>query len=146
MHNRLTTGDRIAQWNTGADTSCVFCRASLETRNHLFFECSFTERVWSNLVRKLLAPDYTNSWNEILNQLQEHLREKTRQWLFRYTFQTSLYWIWRERNNRRHGEPPTTEGQMAQFIDKQIRNKLSSIRAMGDTRYDEGMVIWFSTR
>lgn len=46
--NRLSTMDRITQWDPGADATCVLCKREPESRNHLFFECSFSNQCWEN--------------------------------------------------------------------------------------------------
>lgn len=45
MQNRLTTGDRMSLWNGNVDTSCVFCRVPIETRDHLFFDYSYSSQI-----------------------------------------------------------------------------------------------------
>lgn len=51
---RLSTMDRISQWSQGIDTTCVLCKNTPESRNHLFFECSFSTQVWEHLVKCIL--------------------------------------------------------------------------------------------
>lgn len=64
----------------------------------------------------------------------------------RYLFQATVHSIWRERNQRRHGEAHSTPMQLVKFIDKGVRNRFSSIMMMGDTQYEGGVRYWFSTR
>ena len=42
VHNRLATGDRLLQWNSQANAQCILCNSAVESRNHLFFSCTFT--------------------------------------------------------------------------------------------------------
>nr|BAB10650.1 unnamed protein product [Arabidopsis thaliana] len=65
--------------------------------------------------------------------------------LARYILQASVYTLWRERNGRRHGEDPNPAARLIRWIDKQMRNALSSIKEMGDRRYDTGLQLWFAT-
>ncbi|XP_024013381.1 uncharacterized protein LOC112087743 [Eutrema salsugineum] len=51
--NRLSTGNRMMQWNPGINPSCSLCNSSLETRDHLFFECNYTREVSSKLATTL---------------------------------------------------------------------------------------------
>lgn len=44
VHNRLATGDRLLQWNPQENSMCIFCQSAIETRDHLFFSCSFLGR------------------------------------------------------------------------------------------------------
>lgn len=54
--------------------------------------------------------------------------------------------IWRERNNRRHREAHFPATHIIQYVDKNVRNRLSSIRIAGDHSYDERMILWFATQ
>lgn len=50
-HNRLSTGDMILRWNPQVVSTCWLCNSVTESRDHLFFECSFLvkfggERSW----------------------------------------------------------------------------------------------------
>ncbi|CAF2035409.1 unnamed protein product, partial [Brassica napus] len=47
--------------------------------------------------------------------------------------------IWRERNQRKHGEEPMTPGQVIKMVDKNVRNRLSSIR---DRAHTGGLSLW----
>lgn len=41
IHNRLSTGDRMATWNSWISSLCIFCQQETETREHIFFDCVF---------------------------------------------------------------------------------------------------------
>lgn len=45
----------------------------------------------------------------------------------------------RERNNRRHGEPHSPEVKLIKMLDKIMRNRMSFIRLIGDSNYEEGL-------
>lgn len=74
--DRLSTLDRIAKWNQGIDTTCVLCKAGPESRNHLFFECSYTGQVWEHIAKGILCNSFTNTWPEIMEILTDSTREK----------------------------------------------------------------------
>lgn len=60
----------------------------------------------------------------------------------KYTILISIHTICRERNNRRHEKekaPFTATQLIQQFIDKHVRNRLSTIRSMRDRRYEGGI-------
>lgn len=52
-HNRLATGDRVLRWNPQADSMCWLCKSAQETRDHIFFDCPFSKRVWKGTVKNL---------------------------------------------------------------------------------------------
>ncbi|XP_020872075.1 uncharacterized protein LOC110226010 [Arabidopsis lyrata subsp. lyrata] len=146
MHNRLATGDRMMKWNQQPNTACVLCQAPMETRNHLFFHCRYSKQVWGKLMKGILQNKYTTDWNQ-LGQLATHeTLDHRSQLLLRYTLQATVHSLWRERNNRRHGEEPTTYQKLSKHIDKTIRNRLSILRNSGDKKYEDILMFWFATR
>lgn len=76
MLNRLSTIDRISCWCQGVDTTCVLCKSAPETRNHLFFQCSFSSKVWKYLVQGILRNSHTNDWNTILRLMSDQSMER----------------------------------------------------------------------
>ncbi|XP_059429242.1 uncharacterized protein LOC132163058 [Corylus avellana] len=47
MKDRLLSGERLLKWGYKGEVQCSFCHSQLETRNHLFFECNFSSRIWN---------------------------------------------------------------------------------------------------
>ena len=125
--DRLATGDRILKWNPQADTLCLLCKSSMESRDHLFFTCPYSQTIWSGLVGRLLASRFSNNWNQILSIVAEGTRDATTTFLIRYSFQTAVYSVWQERNGRRVGEREWSAALLLSRIDKQVRNRISSI-------------------
>lgn len=119
---------------------------SPETRDHLFFSCNFTSVVWTALVRGLWKTRPPTSWPQILSSISSQSQDRVKGFLLRYVLQTTIYTIWRERNNRRHGEAHNSPATLIGWIDKQIRNQLTTIRRMRDGRYDKAFQIWLRTR
>lgn len=76
VRDRLSTLDRIDKWNQGIDATCVLCKAGHESRNHLFFECSYTGQVWEHIVKSIMCNSFTNTWPEIMEILTDSTREK----------------------------------------------------------------------
>ncbi|KAG7533588.1 Reverse transcriptase zinc-binding domain [Arabidopsis thaliana x Arabidopsis arenosa] len=144
--NRLSTGDRMARWNVRSSVACVFCNHCMETRDHLFFTCVYASEIWTATAKNLLKARYTTDWQTLITIVSEMQRNRVESFLLRYALQASVYTIWRERNGRKHGEKPNSATRLIGWIDKQIRNNLSSIRIMGDRRYEEGLQIWFASR
>ena len=146
MKGRLSTGDRMRNWNGGFDVSCVFCNEPLETKEHLFFECAYSSQIWESLIKGILLNKYTVSWEEILRILRDTSRGKMKLFIVRYVFQAAVYMIWRERNRRRHGEDASPIDLLIKLIDKNMRNKLTLVQRNGDRKIGIGMAYWFETR
>lgn len=144
VKNRVATGDRMIKWNQNVDASCIFCKHPLETRDHLFFECPFSRKVWEALVSGLLTDSFSDKWLEIMKILAGKDIDKTKGFILKYVFQNTIHSIWRERNGRRHGEEPTTTEMMVKLIDRNLRNRLSTIRRKGEAAYPSGLQVWFA--
>ncbi|XP_028090361.1 uncharacterized protein LOC114290624 [Camellia sinensis] len=52
IHNRLYTGDRLMLFGLAPHSQCPFCLDPGESHSHLFFKCSFTNRVWGAIEGK----------------------------------------------------------------------------------------------
>lgn len=147
IHDRLTTGARMRSWNTQVDTTCKFCAEPVETRNHLFFQCPYSTQVWEKLMKGLLQGHYTSSWDRIVTLLTSSSLGRKHLLLLRYTFQIKVHTIWRERNNRRHGEEnPITPLAIGNNIDKNVRKRITLLQKQGNPKYDDLFVFWLSTR
>ncbi|XP_018463217.1 uncharacterized protein LOC108834382 [Raphanus sativus] len=77
---------------------------------------------------RLFGPVITPDWDDTIASLLQTGRNRIDSVLMRMAFQTVLYAIWRERNTRRHGEAGITVEKFTRAIDKQIRNRISSLR------------------
>lgn len=64
--------------------------------------------------------------------------------LLRLVLQTTIYFIWRERNDLRHAGSAKLTEQMARLIDKTIRNRISSTKYYLKPRLLGLMQRWFS--
>ncbi|KAL1207470.1 hypothetical protein V5N11_007063 [Cardamine amara subsp. amara] len=145
-HNRLTMGDRMIAWNRGVISSCSFCQQLMESRDHLFFECNFSARIWEVLTRKLLQQRYTTSFTDILMLLSGSSFDKTTGFILCYVYQATVHKIWHERNRRRHGELPHSSGYLIAFIDRMVRNRISSIHSLDRSKLEDGLIVWFGSR
>ncbi|XP_013646145.1 uncharacterized protein LOC106350855 [Brassica napus] len=143
IRGRLATMDRVAVWSQGVDTTCVLCKRASETRNHLFFECSFSTQIWEPLMKGILRNSYSGKWEELISLLATSPMEKKKQFCFRYTLQATVYMLWRERNRRRHGEQPIHATVLTKHIDKAIRNKLSLVQSKGIGGLEVSLQYWF---
>ncbi|KAL0646010.1 hypothetical protein Bca4012_044301 [Brassica carinata] len=64
--------------------------------------------------------------------------------LLRLAFQVSIYYIWRERNERRHNQKARPAHQLAKMIDKTVRQRLLSTRYYEKRGLQGLLQRWFS--
>ncbi|XP_056848358.1 uncharacterized protein LOC130498782 [Raphanus sativus] len=77
VHDRLATGARVQRWSPQTDAHCVLCSGHLETREHLYFSCSYSKKIWRDLTASLMGSRYTEVWSSILEILAENRRSST---------------------------------------------------------------------
>lgn len=145
-HDRLATGDRLFRWNPQAVSTCWLCNSATESRDHLFFEYSFSGEVWRGTVRGLISTTLPVRWSVLLQRLVTGLQDRTATFLFRYCFQATAYALWHERNTRRVGEAPHSPARLIIFLDKLIRNRISSLRRRRSNIHEKAMEMWFGSR
>ncbi|XP_056850253.1 uncharacterized protein LOC108824527 [Raphanus sativus] len=108
--------------------------------------CPFTETIWRNLSRKLLGRQYSPNWSQVLALVSANQVSGVTKYLLRYVFQVSVHTIWLERNGRRHGNMQRPSCILIKFIDKQVRNRISSLQGRAGKSFTQAMVTWFSSR
>lgn len=147
MHERLSTCDRMKSWNINIDETCVLCQGSAETMRHLFFECSYSKKIWECLMKGVMRDQLSAEWERIVWIASDGLDWcRIRLFTLRYVFQATIHAIWRERNQRRHGETSSPSIVLVKKIDKTMRNKFTIARKKGDKELEGGMAAWFDTR
>lgn len=144
--NRLATMDRVSKWCLGADTVCVLCKNAVETRDHLFFDCTYSAQLWESLTLGILRSNFSKDWATIIALLTDNSRGRKSTFCVRYSFQVAVYVIWRERNRVKHGEKPTAIVILLKLVDKMIRNKLSLVRMEKSGKMADVLAFWFGTR
>jgi len=63
VSNRLSTGERMLQRNSGALGTCILCNNALESRDHLFFSCVFCSEVWAAVAKNIYKEKYSTDWH-----------------------------------------------------------------------------------
>lgn len=143
MHNRLATGDRIIRWNPQADVTCLLCKSMAESRDHLFFECSYSKEVWYGTIRNMAGRRTGYKWLDVIQMVVNGIQGKIETVLLRYCFQVVAYALWHERNVRRVGDASLIAPCLIARIDKLIRNRITSLRKRAGGKHGKTMEIWF---
>lgn len=123
---------------------CVFCGEPDETRDHLFFACPYTFTLWLRVVGNLTGSDPDPDWETTLQHMISGSFDRLTFILLRLVLQTTIYFIWRERNDRRYAGRAKSIEQLARLIDKTIRNRISSTKYYLKPHLFGLMQRWFS--
>ncbi|KAF2570989.1 hypothetical protein F2Q70_00003730 [Brassica cretica] len=92
----------------------------------------------------MLRTAYSSNWNALVVLLLNSSWDRKKRFCVAYTFQATIYAIWRERNMRR--EQPMAVLAIKKTIEKGIHNKLSLVRAKRGKGVTDILQFWFSTR
>ncbi|XP_010463281.1 PREDICTED: uncharacterized protein LOC104743952 [Camelina sativa] len=99
--DRLLTRDKLIRWGLSVPSHCLLCSNHAESRQHLFFDCSYSGELWQYFLDKahLSSP---SCFEDKLRWLKNPVRDRNIAQILRLAFQASVYLIWRERNSRLH--------------------------------------------
>lgn len=125
--NRCPTRDRLLQWRLQTDPNCLLCNAAPETRDHIFYQCHFTWTVWSAIAgRTRHVPD--RDWNRELSNMQQLRGPRHLQILKLLAWQSTLYYLWLERNSRLHRKIFKPPDAIIKQIESTVRSRISAMR------------------
>lgn len=78
VRNSLATGGvGMLKWGYKGDVTCSFCRSCIEDREHLFFQCGFSRRIWKELLHLCLVDEVHTDWEDILQWSLQKLKSST---------------------------------------------------------------------
>lgn len=100
--NRNATLDRLHRWVCDVEQVYLLCGEENETRNHLFFKCSFSKEIWMATVQMLHLSTLPTSWENILQWLPFTTANRESSLALLQGRYACVYEIWMERNRRCH--------------------------------------------
>ncbi|XP_022003085.1 uncharacterized protein LOC110900505 [Helianthus annuus] len=146
--NKLKTQDRLAVWEAGSETNlilmcCPLCKYGRDSRDHLFFQCSFSAKVWSIVIKKVDMGNVDGSWRSIMSWIDQHASSKRLEHIIcKLVVAASSYFIWQERNNRLFSHLQRKEETVAQLILDMVRLRIMSFKVGGDIKQRKLLERW----
>lgn len=138
--DRMVTRDRLIRWGLRVSADCVLCTGQEESRQHLFFDCEFSRRIWTYFVNRMsLSPP--TQFEEVLRWLKKLSRDKRKVLLVRLIYQACLYLIWKERNSRIHGGSSRHSGAIMAEVKQVIRSWLDPIARLHNWSQGEESIL-----
>ena len=108
---------------------CRLCQGAMESRDHFFFSCSYSKEVWCSILQLCGLSRRVRSWSEELAWAIMKLRGKALlSIVMRLAWRASIYYIWRERNRRMHGQIPDNAAKIVEQVKKDIRFRTISLK------------------
>ncbi|KAF3593040.1 hypothetical protein DY000_02022901 [Brassica cretica] len=96
----LSTRTRMRVWEI--TQGCPFCSEPDASRDHLFFVCLYIYGLWLQFTGSLLRLATSPDWTDILVRILSAAHDRLASILLKLALQVTVYYIWRERNERRH--------------------------------------------
>lgn len=144
--DRMVTRDRLLRWGLVVPATCVLCSGHNESRQHLFFDCSFSTRVWTFFTSQLhLSPP--QGFENVLRWLLNPSRDKNVTLIARLVFQAVVYLVWKERNSRIHSSVEKPAGTVIAEIQQLIKLRLDPLarRQLLHPGQSSVLAIWLSS-
>lgn len=110
------------------DPACLFCGVK-ETRDHFFFECSYSSQVWRTIVIKLgKCGVIPNTCADIMDWSIHALKRcTTKNFLVKLGFHACIYHVWLERNTMIHIIYSKSDDALALLVLQDIRLRIISL-------------------
>lgn len=143
--NRCPTRDRLLGWGLQTSPQCLLCNSAPESRNHIFFSCSFSWDLWTAASQRC-GFDPEQNWEMAVDQLQ---RLRSQSWsgrLILLFWQCCVYWIWQERNARLHRNTFRSVEAIFALLDRQIKDRILSYREVNPRLSSRMMQKWLAWR
>ncbi|KAI3786546.1 hypothetical protein L1987_40301 [Smallanthus sonchifolius] len=133
FRRKLSTQDRIQVWNLASGSlnlmCCLLCYKDVESHNHLFFECSYSNQIWCSLRSKGGMSHIQGKWDDIATWLIPRATSKSaRVVIAKLLMATIAYYIWQERNARFFKNQLRPPEKVEKLIVNRIRLKLHSLK------------------
>ncbi|KAL0813719.1 hypothetical protein Bca101_070162 [Brassica carinata] len=126
--DHLPTRSRIAIWAVNIVDSCCVCNVYMESRDHLFLRCAFSESIWLLVLKRLgYKPVRFHTWTAFMDWMgsKDTICPTS---LRRVAAQATVYSLWWERNNRLHNSVSTPVASTFKKIDRFVRNIITARR------------------
>ncbi|XP_050238356.1 uncharacterized protein LOC126687844 [Mercurialis annua] len=99
LKGRLQTRDKLLRWKIINCNVCPLCNAAAENIPHLFFECSYSKRIWESILVSLNFHRLVLDWRREISFLSRRCKGRSKETKKRkISFCAAVYWIWKARN------------------------------------------------
>lgn len=144
MLNRCPTRDRLLAWGLPVDGTCLLCNLGPESRDHLYFQCPYSYRIWSEISRRCSTTP-SQSWQDTVTQMLALSGNRHAKRLILLCWQAVIYLLWREKNQRLHNQRFLSENEMIASLNRLIKDRILSFRSSSPSLSSFLMQRWLTT-
>ena len=141
--NRNPTFDRMVSWCVDLDPICLLCGEGDESRNHLYFDCSFSSMVWRSLMQQFHLSSVPLMCADILHWLPNPHTDPMVRLAILQLWQAAIYELWKERNRRLHDGLTMPPIRIMRFIITSLRDKSSALLSLSHPSSPRLARFWF---
>ncbi|GJU35720.1 RNA-directed DNA polymerase, eukaryota, reverse transcriptase zinc-binding domain protein, partial [Tanacetum coccineum] len=143
FHGRLKTQDLMGVWEKKDDMRCVFCKNVPDSHDHLFFECSFSRRIWDCLKCMVRMDHAPYGWSQIKEfMLKRPINKSIWSILQRLLIGASIYFLWQERNIRMFQDKARSVDTLVALIKDTVRLRVMSLSLNDSAQVSEAANLW----
>ncbi|XP_020263458.1 uncharacterized protein LOC109839445 [Asparagus officinalis] len=96
---KLQTKDNLIKKGWMGDSTCPLCSQTMETHDHLFITCQFTQAVWSSLLPSSSSSLWPQEVTSLINGKEDFLVSQHQKAIWKILFPCTCWCIWSSRNN-----------------------------------------------
>lgn len=111
LNSGLLTADRVSRFYPNIVTLCGLCMLEDESAEHLCFQCSYAGWIWAQLCSKFGYDQPATNLHDVCRWINE-IKTKNSAFtglILKLSFTAVIYYVWRERNSRRHEGNPSSK-------------------------------------
>ncbi|XP_022040693.1 uncharacterized protein LOC110943250 [Helianthus annuus] len=148
MTNKLKTQDRMATWEAGSTTNlilmcCPLCYHDRDSRDHLFFQCSFATKVWEAVRKMVNMESVNNTWSSVMQWMIQNTNSRTLDRIVgKILIAATSYYVWQERNNRLFSSVQRSPEMLSHVIISTVRLKIMGFKLRSDRKHRDLLDTW----
>lgn len=129
IQGKLLTQDRMMVWYQGDELKCSLCNKCIDSHQHLFFECEFSDKVWKEMKAKGKFMESCHDLNSVVCYIANG-GNKNNIWSIVNKIITAavVYFLWNERNKRMFQDSKRDVDEVISVINRYVESVLQSIR------------------
>ncbi|GKB80438.1 retrovirus-related pol polyprotein from transposon TNT 1-94 [Tanacetum coccineum] len=111
------------------DLKCSLCKQCADSHDHLFFKCSYTMKVWTEVRERTHQLGKLNHLNDIVAAIANGKgANNITNVINKLLLVATIYFLWQERNKRIFKDECRNEEELCKIIKGAIKSKLMSLR------------------
>ena len=108
--------------------TCYNCQMEMETRDHIFFGCSYAKDIWKQVLQLCGLSREVKIWSEELAWAIQRIKGKVLiSMVLKMAWKAFIYFVWCEMNKRMHNGLSETTQQLLNKIKNVVCIKLDGL-------------------